>query len=228
MPFQKDCSAIPYGSPEQSKISPSSRMATVDPTAIETLDDWLLFYKAGSKNLKLDKQGNYLVLDGERIVKMIPHLPKESDYVTILLSSTNTDLRGAAEAKRDAVRTTRQTLIDAAQKEYLEKEQELLGASDTWETTKRGNDAAARHAAALIVGTLTVELRQKETALQEARYPVRYAPRLNRDLPRKVIDIDTHDDRVISVAQLIVQEVATSDRGVAAPVPAIANGTGTA
>jgi len=203
-------------------------MATVDPTAIETLDDWLLFYKAGSKNLKLDKQGNYLVLDGERIVKMIPHLPKESDYVTILLSSTNTDLRGAAEAKRDAVRTTRQTLIDAAQKEYLEKEQELLGASDTWETTKRGNDAAARHAAALIVGTLTVELRQKETALQEARYPVRYAPRLNRDLPRKVIDIDTHDDRVISVAQLIVQEVATSDRGVAAPVPAIANGTGTA
>ena len=205
-------------------------MATVDPTAVETIDDWLLFYKAGSKNLKLDKQGNYLVLDRERIVKMIPHLPKESDYVSVLLSSTNADLRGAAETKRDAVRTTRQTLIDTAQKEFLEKEQELLGASDAWEVAKKGEDVAARHAAALLVGTLTSELRLKETALQDARYPVRYVPRLNRDLPRKVVDIDTHDDRVISVAQLMLQEVATSDRGVslAPPVAGQANGAGNA
>ena len=207
-------------------------MATVDPTAVETLDDWLLFYKAGSKNLKLDKQGNYVVLEGDRVVKMIPHLPKETDYVSILLSSTNADLRGAAEAKRDALRTTRQTLIDAALNEFLEKEQELLAASDAWEVAKQGSDVASRNAAADLVGLYTVELRAKEAALQEVRYPVRYVPRLDRILPRKVVDIDTHDDRVIPVTQLILQEVATSDRGVAPPVagqaPAIANAMGDA
>jgi len=197
----------------------------MDPANIESFEEWILYYRAGNINLKLDKHGQYLVYDTKvkKVVKIIPPLPKGADYGTLLATTTNPDLRGAAEATRTAIMEARATRIREAEIEYLKAEQTLLQESDAWTAAKGANDLAGCHAKALLVGLLTVELRQKEKVLQEARYAIRYVPKVDRDVQRSLLDIDTHDPRKINIVQLIQQEVKVQDRVVSlVPVAAAA------
>ena len=191
-------------------------MATMDPDNIESFEEWILYYKAGNINLKLDKLGQYLVYDTKvkKIVKIIPPLPKAADYVTILATSTDPVLRDTAEQSRTALMEARQTRIREAETAYLKAEQTLLQESDAWEVARKAGDRPACHAKALLVGTLSVELRQKEKALQEARYAVRYVPRKDQDVQRDLLDLETHDPRKLFISQLIQQEVKAQDRAV--------------
>jgi hypothetical protein len=195
----------------------------MDPANIESFEEWILYYRAGNINLKLDKLGQYLVYDTKlkEIVKIIPPLPKGADYGMLLATTTNSDLRGAAEATRHAIMEARATRIREAEIEYLKTEQTLLQESDAWGIAKKAGDHAGCHAKALLIGMLTVELRQKEKALQEARYAIRYVPKVDRELQRSLLDIDTHDPRKINIVQLIQHEVKVQDR-VVSLVPAAA------
>ena len=190
----------------------------MDPDNIESFEEWILYYKAGNINLKRDKLGQYLVYDTKmkKIVKIIPPLPKATDYVTTLATATNPDLRGVAEQTRAAVMEARATRIREAETEYLKAEQTLLQESDAWETARLAGDRAGCHAKALLVGMLSVELRQKEKALQEARYAIRYVPRKDHEVQRNLLDLETHDPRKLFISQLVQQEVKVQDRAVAA------------
>jgi len=209
--------------------------STVDPSAITNLDEWLLFFKAKKTNVRLGSHGQYLVYDtrNSSLVKTISHLPKDFDYVSVLTSESTQlrdlqnlqTLQNRAEAKRTEVLEARNALIQTAETEFLKAEQALLQETDAWDTASLTGDQAGRHAKALLIGTLSLALREKETILQKARYPIRYVPKEPRELQRKDIDIATHDPRKIDIHQVLYQEVPLSSRTVTPlPLPQAAPG----
>jgi hypothetical protein len=159
------------------------RGKTIDPSRIDDIESWLNAYKQNYINVVLGEDGSYLVLDPVRIttdpegalrepVKSIPHLTGD-DYATVLAAGLGApaELRAAAEAKLETLRSGIAASVEPLATAFLEEESAFLEAVANW---KSAPDPATRTTTAQEVGRAAARLAAAETALQEAKYPRRY------------------------------------------------------
>lgn len=187
----------------------------VDPTKVGDLDSWLSYYKLGYTNVKHGSKGEFLVLDPATMDASNPakviEPQKAYDYVNVLRSSTTeSTLRAAAEAKREAVISEIDSHVTDAMANYLDAEKRLLAATEAWALAE---DASQRSLAALDVGVAQHMLAMADTAYCSALAPHRYI-KSESGLARKVLDYTTNDDRVLQYAvhRLINEQTAVADR----------------
>jgi hypothetical protein len=184
---------------------------TVDPTLVTDIDSWLRYYKGNNNNV-VYRNGAMLVLDpanlkGEPVKTITP--VKGYDYVSIL-TSTRSEHRDAAETKRNAIEERRAESIMEARTAFLDAERNLLEAIDNWKTA---DSDAPRTAAAIDVGRLTKEVSEAERAFRSAMYPHRYV-KCVEDVPFKILDWATRDDRKTSLNLLVNMATQPSERTV--------------
>ena len=188
----------------------ATRGRTADPTLVTNIDTWLRFYKDNYRNV-VHRNGAMLVLDpanleGEPVKTITP--PKGHDYVTIL--SSGKERRDAAEAKRNAVELEIADGASESRKLMLEVEQQLLSAMDTWRSAET---VAARTIAAVEVGRITKEMDHAENMYRTAMYPHRFT-KIDEEIPNKLIDWATRDDRKRGLLLLVNERTVPSDRSV--------------
>jgi len=170
---------------------PEKRRRTIDPTRVETIEDWLNFYGQRYTNLRLDDGGYYSVydpVDSKKLVKRIT-LKKGVDAAQILASSDTSKLRVDAITTYDELQARKNTAIATVSAEYVEKEAELLVQTRLWE---QSHDTAQRATLARQIGVLTRELERLDTKLQNARYS-RRTIRSDETMTGQMIDYRSHD-----------------------------------
>jgi len=188
---------------------------TIDPALVVDIDSWLRYYNDKYRNL-VYKDGAMLVLDptnmsGEPVNTIEP--VKGDDYVTLLVSSTTPpERRDAAEAARNALDERRRESIKEARTDFLKVEQDLLLAMDAWRAADTG---VARTAAANQVGHFTKAMEEADRALRSATYPHRYVT-FDEGLPRKILNLDSRDERKVNVYRLVNEATTPKDRTVIA------------
>ncbi len=176
---------------------------TIDPAKVTTVENWLNYYKLKYNNIVQGSDGSLRVLDPAAMAedraaafesaKVIPHMTGQ-DYIDILKTGEGRpELRAAAEAKRDELRTAIDTAAASLTETFMGIEQQLLEAVDAW---KIADTHATRKEAATLVGTLTRQLQEIEERMRAAQYPKRYI-KPESDLPRKALYYASHDDRTI-------------------------------
>ena len=176
--------------------------ATVKPSDVKDLDSWLLYYKQKRVNIQMADDGRLLVLDPallktpaeafEHPAKVIPHL-RANDMAAVLATSTNPELRAAAEAKRTVLEETIRGNVATAAAAYKDIEGELLKAVDAWTVA---DSAATRNVAALEVGTLSRQIEEADKYVRTAMYPHRYIL-AEKGVQKKQINYATHDERPV-------------------------------
>ena len=197
---------------------------TIDPAKVTTVEDWLNYFKLKYTNIVHGTDGSLRVMDPAQMAtdrteafasaKVIPHMIGQ-DYIDILKkANVNPELRAAAEARRDDIRSSITTESATLTETFLGIEQQLLEAVDAW---KVADSPSARREASILVGTLTKQLADVEERLRNAQYPKRYI-KPESELHKKDIYYASHDDRKIPTVFRVVNEYTTiSDRIVTMP-----------
>lgn len=204
---------------------------TIDPEKVVTFADWVKAAKGKYINVVLGPDNALLVLDPgkardnfkealEEPVKTIAHV-MGSDYAVVLRGGPGVteELRAAAEAKRNAVKTERDALVGRYQTAFGETERELLNAVDNWGAA---NDAPSRRVAALAVGHATRAAALAAADLRGSQYPHRYAE--NDVTPRRFVLPAVGGDAGYELVRYFTQTVTAEDRGVTLGGAAIAGG----
>ena len=208
---------------------------TIDPTKVVTFDDWVKAAKGKYINVVLGPDNALLVLDPgkardnfkealEAPVKTISHV-MGSDYAVVLRggSGVTEELRAAAEAKRNAVKTERDALAGGYQTAFGETERDLLNAVDNWGAA---NDAPSRRVAALAVGRAARATALAAEDLRSAQYPHRYAE--NDVTLRRFVNPAVGGDVAVELVRYFTPTVTAADRGVTMGGAAIAGGAAAA
>ena len=199
----------------------------VRPVEINTLDQWLNSYKGVSKKVRHDaRTGDYLVRgeegDAERA---IPHLPRGSDSIALLNSTTlPPEARAAVLARHADLQTRKTATLLAIQTRARELERQLLGATAAWDAAKLRYAEASRvgdegtcaiEKGALAerareVGTLSTGLDRVKREVILCDYPVRTIH--TESMPRRIIDWVSHDDRVVPLNYIVHRRDTTRER----------------
>lgn len=194
--------------------------ASVNQDRVNTLDEWLLYYKLKYVNIVRDDDGSFLVLNPVEAAQDMTEARKNakriaydrgSDYSTVLANDRAAPgLRAAAEAASKAHMDAIAAKAAVALTEFETAERELLDAVNAW---KIENTTASRTAAAMHVGVLSKQVEAAEANLQNARYPHRYIVQ-ETTLARKALNYATRDDRAVPypVYRIVPETTATTDR----------------
>lgn len=171
----------------------------IDPAKITNAFEWVDAYKNLYKNIIHGANGDLQVMDTEDmtvLAKTIPHTMGE-DATVVLASSKNVELRAHAQAKQNSIRDTIQFNVDEARATFIQIENDLLLTVDDWTHT---TDVAEKRNHAFRVGQLTKQLQDAESVLRSAMYPFRHT--MTQVIPRRLINYEKKDDRVITVHSL--------------------------
>lgn len=204
---------------------------TIDPAKVVTFADWVKAAKGKYINVVLGPDNALLVLDPGKArdnfkealaapVKTIPHV-MGADYAVVLRGGPGVteELRAAAEAKRNAVKTEHDALVGGYQTAFGETERTLLNAVDNWGAA---NDAPSRRVAALAVGRAARAAALAAADLRGAQYPHRYAE--NDVTMRRFVLPAVGGDAGYELVRYFTQSVTADDRGVTMGGAAIAGG----
>lgn len=204
---------------------------TIDPEKVMTFADWVKAAKGKYINVVLGPDNALLVLDPGQArddfkaalaapVKTIAHV-MGSDYAVVLRGGPGIteELRAAAEAKRNAMKTERDALVEGYTTAFGAAESGLLNAVDNWAAAK---DAPSRRVAALAVGHAARAAALAATDLRGAQYPYRYAE--NDVTKRRFVNPAKADDTAYELVRYYTQAVSASDRGVTVGAAAPAGG----
>lgn len=205
---------------EKPKAAPVKRRVgkTIDPAKVMTFDDWVKAAKGKYINVVLGTDNALLVLDPGKArdnmteaiatpVKTISHV-MGADYSVVLRGAATEELRAAAEAKRNAVKTERDALVSGYQTAFHTVETTLLNAVDNWGAA---NDASSRRVAALAVGKSARAAALAATDLRGAQYPYRYA---EHSITSRRFVYPAADDADLELVRYFPVATSAIDRGV--------------
>lgn len=177
---------------------------TIKAEKIKSVETWAKYFARKNQNVVLGEDGSFLVLDPTLTktdfaaalaepVKTIPHL-MGSDYISVLANrAAPSELRAAAEARRNELSETREAQVRAAKTAYVEAEGELMRSSTLW---KNAPDKPSRVLLAQNVAAANAAVAAAEAALRAAAAPHRYILKYS-DIPRMLINPGSGDDRPI-------------------------------
>ena len=210
------------GAAKKDAEKPKRRVGrTIDPAKVVTFNDWVKAAKAKYINIAMGADNALLVLDPGKTrddmtaalaapVKTIPHV-MGADYAFVLAGGPNIseELRVVAEAKREAVKIERDTLLSGYQTTFQTVESGLLTAVDNWNSLY---DVPSRRVAALAVGEAIHATAKAEAELRAAKYPHRYVE--NQTVRRMLINPATGDPREQELVRYYTIATSEVDRGV--------------
>jgi hypothetical protein len=207
------------GKPKEPVAAVKRRVGkTIDPAKVVTFDDWVKTAKGKYINVALGTDNSLLVLDPGKArdnmtealatpVKTISHV-MGADYSVVLRGGATEELRAAAEAKRNAVKTERDGLVSGYQTAFQTVETELLNAVDNWGAA---NDAPSRRVAALAVGRAARAAALAAADVRGAQYPYRYA---EHTLTSRRLVYPALDDAELELVRYFPVATSAADRGV--------------
>jgi len=201
---------------------------SVQPADINTLDRWLRSYKGLSKSVRYDAQtADYVVQEEGGAERTIPHLPRGSDVIPLLNSTTlPPEARAAVLARHTDLQTRKAATLLAIQIRVREIELQLLVATASWDAAKlryaeavRVGDEGTRtiEKASMVVharevGVLSTGLDRVTRELNICDYPVRI--QRVEGIARRTIDWASHDDRVVPLNYIVHRRNRPSERTV--------------
>lgn len=204
---------------------------TIDPDKVVTFNDWVKAAKGKYINVVLGPDNALLVLDPGQArddfkeaikapVKTVSHV-MGADYAIVLRGGPGIteELRAAAEAKRNAVKTERDALVAGYDTAFGSAESELLNAVDNWGAA---NDAPSRRVAALAVGRAARATALAAQDLRGAQYPFRYVE--NDVTLRRFVNPAADDDAEYELVRYFTPTTTAAERGVTVGAAAIAGG----
>lgn len=214
--------AAPAAKPKKGEGGGKRRVGrTIDPEKVVTFADWVKAAKGKYINVVLGPDNALLVLDPGQSrddfktalaapVKTIAHM-MGADFAVVLRggSGVTEELRAAAEATRNAVKTEREALVRGYTTAFDTAERGLLNAVDNWGAA---NDAASRRVAALAVGHAARATALAATDLRGAQYPYRYAE--NDVTQRRFVNPAKADDAAYELVRYFTPAVSAMERGV--------------
>jgi hypothetical protein len=155
---------------------------TIKESKVVDVESWSKYYKKGYQNIVVGEDGSFLVLDAALTKtdfaaalaepkKVIPHLMGD-DYIHVLGdSSASSELRAAAEARKERITDELSARISAAKLAYSEAETTLLNTTQRW---KNAPDQATRIVLAQMVAEANMAVAAAENDLRTAMAPHRY------------------------------------------------------
>lgn len=176
-------------------------MATVNPSNIKTLDQWVNAYTK-YRNVKLDTDGSFLVLDPQ-LFREDPARARKEPVVHIKHVYSKDALialaQGDTEIRTEALETIAKALEDIKKETgesfrgFSSAEQQLLEATDAHRIAR----TKTQRMMALQEVALKTKLMMDEGAkYSESRTPLRHVKMLY-GIPRNHIDYTTNDERAI-------------------------------
>lgn len=173
----------------------ASRSATIAPSKISTLDDWVKARAKKYANLQVrESDGALLVLDPETLdstspVKTILRT-KAIDAVEYLINGKDKELRAQAQTRMESLSKERFAKSTAAADEFREKQRILLSKHTEWVHSESEVD---RIRLATEIGELQKELALHDGESRRALFPKRYI--LEKELRRVLLDDDSGQKR---------------------------------
>jgi hypothetical protein len=178
----------------------------VNPDEVNDIDTWLFNYKQQKRNIRQGSDGSMLVLDPVQMAedfqsamesaKKIPFKRGYDPIYVVSSASASAELRAAALAKLDEIKTTRNEAVEVATNEFNALERQLLEATGEWNIAQ---SPAIRKEKATLIASLTEQLSEADMNMRDAAYPHRILIS-DSTLPRKALNYASMDDRKVKYA----------------------------
>ena len=189
--------------PRTTRVKPG-RLNTdaINPDFVKTVDDWVSYYERN--NVRLGPDGTLQVVDNEGMVKTVP-FQKGFDAI-IGVTMRLEILRKNSTYFLANLRQSRQQQLAELEDSFVQKEKELLEATQQYRETSPHDDELAG-----TVVQLNAELTEIHKQIQQTKYasqePVQLYP-----FQRGVIQFGTHDESIIMINQPMNMETTVAMR----------------
>ncbi len=198
-------------------MSRASRLPTIAPAKIETIDDWIKGKAKKYANLVIrDADGALLVLNPESLditspVKTIQRT-RAVDAIDYLNNGRNKELRVQSQTRMETLAKERLAKAAPANDQFREKERELLAKHAEWKVAEVPSDKIR---IATEIGVLQKELSTLDNESRQALFPKRFLQ--EKEFKRVILDDDTGQKRFAQRNVFVINTAQTDahDRAIA-------------
>ncbi len=198
-------------------MSRASRLPTIAPAKIETIDDWIKGKAKKYANLVIrDADGALLVLNPETLDSTSPvktiQRTKAIDAIDYLNNGRNKELRVQSQTRMDTLAKERHAKAAPANDQFREKERQLLAKHVEWKVAEQLSDKIR---IATEIGILQKELSALDNESRQALFPKRFLQ--EKEFKRIILDDDTGQKRFAQKNVFVINTAQTDahDRAIA-------------